>query len=119
MAIKKEKRKGGVKHDQSKPRMDLLDPTALIELAKVLTEGAIKYDSHNWRGGINISRLVAASYRHLTAFNDGQTCDPESGLPHAAHLMCNAMFMVWTMKNRPDCDDRWTPPKSKRSLWRK
>jgi hypothetical protein len=98
----------GVKYDQGKPRMDLLDPTALSELSKVLSFGASKYSAHNWRGGIAISRLVAASYRHLSAFNNGETYDEETGLQHAAHLMCCAMFIIWTIINKPELDDRWT-----------
>lgn len=108
MSSKKTKiRARGIKLDQGKPRMDLLDPYALIQLAWVLTYGAVKYAAHNWRNGINISRLVAAAQRHLAAFNSGQTLDPETGLQHAAHLMCCAMFIVWTIKFRPDLDDRW------------
>lgn len=97
----------GVKHDADKPRMDLIDPFAEEQLARVLTFGAKKYAPHNWRGGINQSRLIAAARRHLNAFAKGEDEDPETGLQHAAHLMCCAMFMVWTLKHRPGCDDRW------------
>lgn len=112
MAIFKQKKSsGGVKFDQDKPRMDLLDSYALIQLARVLTAGAKKYFAHNWRNGISISRLVAAAQRHLTAFNSGETFDPETGLQHAAHLMCCAMFIIWTVVFRPDLDDRWKDKK--------
>lgn len=111
MAHSKNGRRGGIKHDQDKPRMDLLDSFALLQLAKVLTFGMKKYSAHNWRAGINISRLVAASYRHLAAFNSGETFDPETGLQHAAHLMCCAMFIIWTVVFRPDLDDRWKKKK--------
>lgn len=97
----------GVKHDQNKPRMDLLDTFALVELSKVLSFGATKYAAHNWRNGIAVSRMIGASYRHLSAFNGGQTIDPETGLSHIAHLMCNAMFILWTLENKPELDDRW------------
>lgn len=103
----KRKTGGGIKFDIDKARMDLLDPLALVELSNVLTAGAKKYAAHNWRNGINVSRLVAAAYRHLTALNSGETLDPETGLQHAAHLMCNAMFLIWTLEKRPDMDDRW------------
>lgn len=98
---------GGVKFDQDKPRMDLIDACAAEELAKVLTFGAQKYAAHNWRKGIKLSRLIAASFRHLVAIMRGENVDPETGLAHAAHLMCCAMFMVWTMKHLPAMDDRW------------
>lgn len=95
------------KFDGDKPRMDLLDRYAIEQLASVLTFGARKYAAHNWRNGLEYSRLVAAALRHIHAFNDGEDLDPESGLPHAAHAMCCLMFLLGTMKHRPDMDDRW------------
>lgn len=100
---------GGVKFDSGKPRMDLIDGEALEELARVLDFGARKYAENNWRKGIKLSRLLAASMRHLTAIIRGETYDQETGLQHAAHLMCCAMFLIWTIKHRQDLDDRWKP----------
>lgn len=99
--------RGGVKFDADKPPMDLIDPVALEELAKVLGFGAAKYAKHNWRAGLAYSRLTAAALRHITAFNRGEDLDPETGLPHPAHAMCCMMFLVWMMRERPDQDDRW------------
>lgn len=100
---------GGMKFDQDKPRVDLIDPYAMEELAKVLTFGAQKYAAHNWRKGISFSRLIAAAFRHLMAIMRGEDHDPETGLPHAAHLMCCAMFLIWNLKHKPELDDRWKP----------
>lgn len=100
----------GVKLDGDKPRFDLIDPYAAEELAKVLTGGAVKYAPHNWRKGIVVSRLIAAALRHLYALLRGEDNDPETGLSHAAHAMCNCMFLVWMLKHRRDMDDRWTAP---------
>lgn len=97
----------GVKYDQEKPRVDLLDPLALEGMARVLAFGAKKYGDHNWRGGITYSRLVAAAFRHLLAILKGEDLDPESGLPHVDHLGCCWMFLSNTMKTRPDLDDRF------------
>lgn len=97
----------GLKFDQEKPRMDLLDSEFLEGVAEVLTFGARKYAAHNWRGGINYSRLIASIYRHLGAINRGEDFDPESGLPHVHHIGCNAMFLSWMMKHRKDMDNRW------------
>jgi len=101
----------GIKHDQDKPRMDLLDNKAMEGIAKVLSFGARKYAAHNWRGGIHYSRLMAAAYRHLGAINDGEDLDSESGLPHIDHLGCCVMFLSNMMKTRPDLDDRWKETK--------
>lgn len=97
----------GVKYDQNKVRVDLLDPLALEGLAAVLTFGAQKYASHNWRGGISYSRILAALLRHLFAIMRGEDVDEESGLPHVDHVGCCWMFLSWTMKRRPDLDDRY------------
>jgi hypothetical protein len=97
----------GLKFDHDKPRTDLLDAYALEELSKVLTFGAAKYSENNWRGGIKISRLIAATLRHVFAFMRGEDKDPETGLSHAAHAMCCLMFILWMMRFRSDMDDRY------------
>lgn len=95
----------GVKADDGKSRMDLLDPVALGVLAKVLTFGANKYAAHNWRKGIKQSRLIAALLRHVFAHLGGEDNDTESGLPHIAHAMCCCMFLLG-LADRKNLDDR-------------
>jgi len=98
----------GMKFDQEKPRLDLVEPSFLLGLADVLTYGARKYAPNNWREGIDASRLYAALQRHLLAFWQGEDIDPESGLPHLSHAACELMFLQWMTDNRPnDHDDRW------------
>ena len=106
----------GTKYDKEKPRMDLLDADFLEGVAEVLTFGAQKYAVHNWRGGIEVSRLIASSYRHLGAINRGEDIDPESGKPHVWHLGCCIMFLSSMLHTRPDLDDRW---KSSNKVWEK
>lgn len=101
----------GVKNDQDKLPLDLLDPVALEGLAAVLQFGAKKYASHNWRGGINWARLLAALLRHTFAILRGEVVDPESGLPHIDHVGCCWMFASNMMKTRPDLDDLYKAPK--------
>lgn len=102
----------GVKYDQDKPRMDLLDADAIEGLAQVLTFGAKKYAAHNWRGGISYSRLLAALLRHTFAIMRGEYVDKESGLQHIDHIGCCWMFLSNHMKNRPDLNDLWRPDES-------
>lgn len=83
----------GLKYDSEKSRLDLISPIATGFLARVLGFGAEKYSANNWRLGIPMSKLIAASQRHLEAIKAGIDFDHETGLPHAAHLMCEAMFM--------------------------
>lgn len=97
----------GVKHDSDKPRMSLLDRHALEEIARVMGFGAKKYAAHNWRKGLEMSRLLDAALRHINAYNDGEDKDPESGLSHLAHAGCCVMFALRMEKDRPDLDDRF------------
>jgi hypothetical protein len=96
----------GTKFDCDKVRMDLLDVSAINQLAAVLTFGVKKYDAHNWRGGISTSRLLAALLRHVFAYLGGQDNDEESGLSHIAHAMCCCMFILG-LQGRPELDDRY------------
>ena len=84
----------GKKHDQEKPRTDLLPPVALEEIAKVLSFGASKYADHNWRLGFKYSRLIGAALRHIFAFSKGEDKDPETGLSHLAHAACCILFLL-------------------------
>lgn len=97
----------GIKHDEQKSRIDLIDADFLEDVGHVLGFGAQKYNPHNWRGGLHYSRCIGAAYRHLGRINMGEDIDPESGLPHVAHLACCVMFLHFMIKNRPDLDDRY------------
>lgn len=99
----------GLKYDEEKSPIDLVDSAFLEGVANVLAMGAKKYSRHNWRRGIAYSRLIAATYRHLGAINKGEDLDSESGLPHVHHLACCVMFLSWMMQNKPELDDRWKP----------
>lgn len=89
--------------------MELLPTVPLRAIAEVLTFGAKKYDAHNWRGGIEYSRLIGAALRHLTAYNDGEDKDPESGLSHLAHLGCCVLFLLEQENKGTGLDDRYRP----------
>ena len=97
----------GIKYDDGKPRLDLLDRYALEQMGHVLGFGADKYAEENWRDEIPFRKIIGSAMRHLMAFSGGEDTDPESGLPHAAHLACCAMFLIWLQKYRPSMDDRY------------
>ena len=88
----------GVKLDIGKIQYDLVPPEALKALAEVLTLGAIKYPAiDNWKFVDNAkSRYTSALMRHLEAWRAGEINDPESGLPHLSHVICNAAFLIGT-----------------------
>ena len=95
------------KFDGEKVRMELLSVPAMMGTAQVLTFGAHKYDSHNWRKGFEWSRLYGALLRHVTASMDGETNDPESGLSHLDHAACCLMFLQEHEKCGLGTDDRY------------
>lgn len=85
-----------IEHKQTtgKPQWHLLQYPAIEQIVKVREFGVAKYGTENgWQNVPHIDYLDAAM-RHLTAIMKGEETDPESGLPHAAHLACNAMFLM-------------------------
>lgn len=102
----------GMRFNQDKPRMDLVDADALQGLAEVLTFGAKKYAAHNWRQGLSVSETLGSMLRHIAAIQRGEDLDPESGKPHIDHIGCNWMFLSNFFKH-PELyakfDDRWKP----------
>ncbi len=83
----------GRKWDKGKDRFDLIPPKSMQLLAKVLTLGANKYGANNWQN-VEAYRYVGALGRHLNAHRQGETIDPESGLPHLAHCLTNVVFLL-------------------------
>jgi hypothetical protein len=100
----------GRKDDTGKLPLGLIPREALLAEAAVLQFGAQKYDAHNWRKGMAWSRLGDAAMRHLLAWLDGEDNDPETGLPHLAHLRCCAGFLLNYAERGIGEDDRHTAP---------
>jgi hypothetical protein len=98
-----------LKFDVDKLPLHLLSTEAMNQTAAVLKFGAQKYAEHNWRKGFAWSRPLAAAMRHITAFNDGEDRDPESGLSHLAHAACCIMFLLEFEKTHQHLDDRYKP----------
>ena len=85
----------GRKFDQDKARLELLPPLALVEVAKVLTEGAKKYAVNNWKHVPDLqNRYTGAALRHILAEMAGEDIDPDFNLPHMAHAICCLMFKL-------------------------
>lgn len=96
-----------IKHDAGKPRYDLIAPSLLEEVARVLEFGARKYSDRNWEyPGFRYGRPFASAMRHLWAWWGGEDLDPESGLPHLAHAASCIMFLIEYEKTGAGEDDR-------------
>lgn len=95
----------GSKFDGAKARYDLIPPNALDLVARVLEFGARKYAPENWRKVPDARRrYFAAVQRHLWAWWRGQANDSESGLPHIAHALCCAFFILELETEQRDHD---------------
>lgn len=96
----------GLRFNKGKARYDLIPAFAQEQYAKVLTKGAEKYAERNWEKGMKWSKVLASLERHLAEIKKGEDFDQETGLLHAAHIMCNAAFLTEYYKIHPQGDDR-------------
>jgi hypothetical protein len=96
----------GLRFNEGKIRYDLVPSFASEQFAKVLTKGSEKYAPRNWELGMKWSNVLASLERHLQAIKRGEDFDPETGLLHSAHVMCNAAFLTEYYKIYPQGDDR-------------
>jgi hypothetical protein len=96
----------GLRYNSDKLRYDLIPPLANKEYAKVWTQALDKYPEGNWEKGMPWSEVIASAMRHLEAIRLGKDIDEESGLLHAAHLMCNAAMLAEFHYTHPEFDDR-------------
>ena len=70
----------GMKNDQDKVRLDLIESQFIEDVGEVLTFGAKKYEPNNWQKVENPEdRYYAAALRHLIAWRKGEKTDGESG----------------------------------------
>ena len=95
-----------IKHDQDKPRLELIPPELLLLTGEVLTLGAEKYTPRNWEKGMAWGRIYGALQRHLTAWWAGEDCDPETGKTHLAHASCCIAFLLAYEARSIGTDDR-------------
>lgn len=102
--VKKDK---GIKNDSGKPSVEYIPREALEGAGRAFGFGAQKYAPHNFKLGLAYSRLAGAIMRHLAAFMDNESKDPESGLSHLDHLLSSASMLKYMEVNRPDMDDRF------------
>lgn len=98
---------GGLRYNNEKLRYDLLPTDATAELVRVLTYGSKKYAARNWERGQTWSTPYASCMRHLQAWHSGEDRDPESGLLHLAHAVCNLFFLLaFQLRGMTSLDDR-------------
>ena len=95
-----------LRYNSGKLRWSLVEFDSLEDMVKVLEFGAKKYSDDNWKKGLMTDEIAESLMRHLFAYLRGEDLDPESGLPHTGHIMCNAMFLSYMYKFSPKFDGR-------------
>ena len=97
-----------LRYNSGKLEWSLVDFDSLEGLVRVLEYGKDKYARHNWKKGMPVTQVTESLMRHLFAYLGGEDVDPESGCRHISHVMCNAMFIEYIMREKPHYDDRET-----------
>ena len=103
------KKQKGLRFNAGKQTYHLLPKSVYRAANRVMEMGAKKYAPRNWQNGgdmFTYSQLLNCIYRHLERMENGEDIDPESGQPHAAHVLCNLEFIEWYRRNKPEFDDR-------------
>lgn len=93
--------------DNKLPLQHILAMPIIEEMAKVAQYGEKKYgDYYNYRKGMPWMKLLGSCTRHLRAFIRGENNDPESGLPHLAHLAYDTAMLWEYLELHPKLDNR-------------
>lgn len=87
----------GGKQSRLDYRFDLIDANAMFELARVMYEGAQKYDKNNWRK-IDAESHLNHALSHIFAHLAGDNQDD-----HLSHALCRChMALAVSMQEKPD-----------------
>ena len=87
------------KADAGKPAISNSPPQIIWDIAEVKGYGDRKYGSpDNWKN-VDIKRYIDALLRHTLAFwENPDSVDAESGIPHYKHMACNMAFICEMMR---------------------
>jgi hypothetical protein len=100
-------RKIALTYDEGKPPLAWLPWDALTEVSRVQAYGHRKYKNfNNFRAGLPVSRNLSCAVRHIAAYMEGETLDPESGCNHLAHGAVRLLFVLQNIADGTAIDDR-------------
>lgn len=107
MEDQKHEKPVAIKYDSGKPQLHYISKELVDRVAEVREFGAKKYSPNGWRDGFLYTRTISAALRHLMSISDGEDIDSESGLLHAAHVICCMEHLLNDYKYHPSLDDRF------------
>ena len=115
---------GGLHRDGDKPRLsDIFYWPLLLAAGDVWTRNNRPTEDYlegkypdvngkpNYQSGIQTTKLLDSCQRHLAALHQGIDVDEESGLDHAAHLLCCLSMFAYMREHKPGLDNRTKPAK--------
>lgn len=95
--------------------LDLWPGVATAYGALGLLDGMLKYGKVNWREvGIRGSIYIGAIKRHIDAIQEGEDCDPVTGVSHWSYVLANAAIYVDALEAGKLVDDRAMPTEAYR-----
>jgi len=87
--------------------LNYLEMQSIISKNLIIDKGLITISGKdNWKKGMPVTQVSESLLRHMFAFLSGEDKDPESGIDHLGHVMCNAMFLSYIMREKKQYDDR-------------
>ena len=95
-----------LRYNEGKLKWSLVDWKSLEPMVRVLEMGAKKYAPYNWAKGMPVTEVSESLLRHMFAYLNGESNDKESKIEHLGHVMCNCMFLIHIMREKPEFDDR-------------
>jgi diaminopimelate decarboxylase len=92
---------------EGKPKMQLLDPDFLAEIAKALEVGDEKHRNHHYTDGVSVSEVLGAVTRHVLELYKGNL-DHETEIHIAGHAAAGLqiVFRILSDPALVEFDDR-------------
>jgi uncharacterized protein YuzB (UPF0349 family) len=100
-----ERDKQALRYNQGKVQWSLVDYKSIEPMVRVLEYGCLKYSKNNWKKGMPASQIIESMLRHTFKLLEGELVDPESGIEHVGHIQCNAMFLAYVLREKPEYND--------------
>lgn len=96
----------GNRFNSGKVKWSLVPMKSLEPMVRALEFGAKRYGAHNWEKGLSAVETCESLQRHLNSYLSGEDLDPESGISHIGHILCNGLFLSHLTATGKIVDDR-------------